>query len=89
VASLQITHSTDVWVDWRPVEAIVDVQCDAALRGMLRDPSSLAVSKAKIARAARAASTPKRGCPVAGGAKRVAKALSQALSRKPRTEGTP
>ena len=90
VASLQITHSTDVWVDWRPVEAIVDLTCTAGLRGMLRDPDSLPAStplpKTKNAKAARAAtSTPKRHCPVAKGAKHVAKVLASALSRKPGT----
>ena len=69
---MRITHASDVWVDWRPVETVVDLACSSALRGMLRDPSSLAMPSIP---AKKASSMKKRHCPVANAAQALAEVV--------------
>ncbi len=46
VASLQITHSEDKWVELRPFAARVRLMIHAQLRGMLRNPEELTLLEA-------------------------------------------
>jgi AcrR family transcriptional regulator len=41
VASLQITHKDDPWIDWRPLDERSRLMVDSLLRGMLRNPGEL------------------------------------------------
>ncbi len=41
VASLEITHSKDPWITWRPIGVRARLMVDNSLRGMLKDPSEL------------------------------------------------
>lgn len=83
IASLRITHSSDVWVDWRPVDTVVDVACSSTLRGMLRDPASLSESGKPAAK--KASSTKKRHCPVVNAAQALADVMRR---RRPKPGGT-
>lgn len=40
-AALAIDKANDPWIDWAPIERRITLICDAPLRGMLRDPSTM------------------------------------------------
>jgi AcrR family transcriptional regulator len=47
LVALHIAKCKDAWVEWRPVRETAWALIDAALRGMLRDPSSLGAGAPK------------------------------------------
>jgi hypothetical protein len=57
LASLHITHAKDEWIDWRPLEVLVDTMVDVTLRGVLRDPAELEAIKARTNARERAANS--------------------------------
>jgi AcrR family transcriptional regulator len=37
--ALELTHSKDAWVDWRPIASRTELMVDVTLRGLLREPN--------------------------------------------------